>query len=346
MKHLPLIAGAVTALLLGSGNASAQEFPLTITDALGNEFTFEEPPAIGCYHWSCHETMGDLGLVPAAVAWANAVNDGRPFWIAFNAGTPDVFIQDAFSPEEWAAAGVDVIVTAAFTVDEIAGLAANSPAPIFYLEMSGYGDSARGTEAYVNNLRLLGQLTGEMDAAESAIARWRNVETNLAYLAEEGDADQTILGILNWDSAFSAMGNDNPFCVLIDDLEIGECMDVDGLLEVTVNDEEVLAQDPDWIIIQDAANIAGQGAAPDYTILDRTDNPFWNQLTAVQDGNVYYGGERYYCCSTRGMTHAMNEYAHYILDRRIPHPGNFADFNYEYNALVLDPEVFQAKFPL
>lgn len=339
------VLSVLLASLTVTGSVAAQEgFPLTITDALGVEHTFDTPPRIGCYHWSCHETMGDLGLVPQAAAWATNVADGRPFNIAFQAGIPPAILQDGLSPEEWAAADVDVIVAVAFTVDEVAGLAANSPAPIIYLEASGYGNSAYGAEAYVNNIRLLGELTGEQEAADAAIQRWRNVEANLEYLGSDELAETTVLGILTWDPAFNAMGNDNPFCVLIKQNRVGECMDVPGAQEITVSDEEVLAQDPDWIILQGAANVAGQGASPN-PIHDRSVNPFWNQLSAVANDQVYYGGERYYCCSTRGMIHAASEYVHYVVDRRIPHPGHFADFNYEYNALVLDPEAFKVKFP-
>ena len=346
MRHATYLAAAATLLLVSATPATAQEgFPLTFTDALGVEHTFESPPKIGCYHWACHETMGDLGVVPHAAAWATNVADGRPFWIAFKNGLPEVILRDGLSAEEWGASGAEAIIAIAFVVDEVAGLAANAPAPIVYLEASGYGSSTRGPDAYVNNIELLASLIGQPEAGEEAIARWRNVEANLAYLADDDTRDVSVLGILNWDAAFVAMGNDNAFCVTIAAAGVGTCMDVPGAQEVTVSDEEVLAQDPDWIIIQDGANIAGQGAGENYTILDRSANPFWGQLSAVQNDQVYYGGERYFCCSTRGLTHALNEYVHYVVDRRVPHPGHFADFNYEHNALVLDPEVFKVKFP-
>ena len=37
-------------------------FPLTITDATGQEFTFDAPPKIGCYWYGCFEALADLGV--------------------------------------------------------------------------------------------------------------------------------------------------------------------------------------------------------------------------------------------------------------------------------------------
>jgi len=156
--------------------ASASEaFPLTITDAAGQEFTFDAPPKIGCDWYGCYEAMADLGIP----LYAGAMAPEETTTVFYSpAGAPTHLIADSDNPESWAAAEIDLYMTrvpADASQDPIKAVA-----PIFYLHHPSYGDSTQtGYQAYVENLRILGQLTGQPSAATAAIGRFETVLTTL-----------------------------------------------------------------------------------------------------------------------------------------------------------------------
>ncbi|MEM7288025.1 MAG: hypothetical protein AAF480_16865, partial [Actinomycetota bacterium] len=87
-----------------------------------------------------------------------------------------------------------------------------------------------------------------------------------------------------------------------------------------MNAEAYLGLDPDLII---HTAFGGEN-----TIANREANdPIWNQLSAVQSGNVYETeSSRFYCCSTSAQIMMAQEYVGLLFpDAGIPRPdiGNF-----------------------
>lgn len=298
-------------------------FPLTITDAAGQEFTFDAPPQIGCYWYGCFEALADLGV--PVYAGSLAPEEVESVFYA-PAGPPVHLITDDSNPESWAAAEIDLLIT---RVPDSADLdAMRQAAPIFFLHHPSYGPSdQQGYAAYYQNLRLLGALVGQPEAAETAIARFENVLANLKALATPETKALSVAVLFGGDS-YSGLTRENPFCTVIAAVGLGQCPGPDDPEESwpEVNAEQFLAIDPDWIVYE------GFGAS--YT--ERTD-PVWGQLTAVKEGHVYDAapGGRSYCCSTRGLIHSLQDYVSHILpDAGVPTPGPHLTFDPLQSPLV------------
>lgn len=302
-------------------------YPLEIADATGALRTFTTPPErIGCWWLGCMEVMADLGVVPHA---AEAASSG-PFF--YPAGEPAVKISDAFSVEEWAAADLDLIVT------DLSGFGDNQDAfeqvaPVFYLHTPFYVGSEeklRGSDAYVENLRLMGQILDRADEAEAAIERFDSLVGALKERAPEAAAD-TVLSAL-WGSnegQYFLLEANGPFCAVLEDDLLGRCIDEEG----EINAEAYLAIDPDWI-----AYIAF-GTDSWRT---RPADPVWGKLSAVSKSQVYdsngrgNGVTRIFCCSLRGLEHALLEYANEVWgdEGGVPDPGPAYDYDPMRNPLT------------
>ncbi|MBX3013028.1 MAG: ABC transporter substrate-binding protein [Caldilineaceae bacterium] len=314
---------AATPTPVVEGDAAAALFPLTITDATGQEFTFDAPPKIGCYWYGCYEAFADLGI--PFYAGSLAPEELASVFYA-PAGPPAQIIADDSNPEEWAAAEIDLFVT---RVPDSADLdAMRQAAPIFFLHHPSYGESdQQGYAAYYQNLRLLGALSGQPEAAEAAIARFETVLANLKALSTPETEALNIAVVFSGDG-YQVISPDNPFCAAVAEVGLGHCVG-EGAATWEVSAESFLALDPDWIVY------AGFGQS----YQDRTD-PVWTQLTAVKEGRVFdAAGSRYYCCSTRGLINALQDYVSHLLPAAgIPNPGSEIDFDPLQSPLVQSAE--------
>lgn len=301
-------------------------FPLTITDALGQELTLEEPPIIGCDWYGCYETFADLGITLHAAAMTSAMLD-TDFYSPV--GPPDHLIEDLTNPELWAA--TDMTLMLSRVPDDAYWDTFREMVPVFFLHHPSYGKSGvTGYQSYVENARLLGQLTGETEAADAAIARFETMIDNLRALSTPELAEQTV-GFIWSGEGYYSIATDNPVCTLLAETGLGNCMGTGIGRSVEYNPEEVLALDPDVIIYMLEGESAGH--------IERTD-PIWAELTAVKEGRVFDAiGTRYMCCSMRGLVHSMQEYVHHVVPKAgIPAPGPEADFDPTMSPLVQGSE--------
>lgn len=298
-------------------------FPLTITDAAGQEFTFDSPPRIGCLWSGCYEDMADLGVVPHAVSGSD---ESFASTMGFPVGPPQHRIADPFDPEDWARAEVDMIVHRLPERPDDEAL--TQAAPVFYLHAPGWSDSAfAGVEAHAENLRILERLTGAQGAADAAIARFDRYVAALRAAAPPGAADTTVAPLFSSeDGTYSLANTRNPYCTTLVDAGLGRCLDAAGQ---ELNAEAFLAMDPDWIAYMVFA---------DESHTERTD-PVWGQLPAVQQGRVYDAGYGGYCCSLRFVEHALQEYGHHVFGAAggIPDPGPLFEFDPLASPLAVAP---------
>lgn len=321
VPQLSAVLGGETAV-----TTAESHFPLTITDAAGQKFTFDAPPKIGCDWLGCHEILAELGVVPQASYFG-----GRPSQFLTPVGVPPYIIEDWMNPEAWVAAEVDLLIKRGPATPKDDALAA--AVPIFRMHFSPGGTTAiTGIAAYYENTRLLGQLTDKPDAAEAMIARFEAVQAKLRSLATDETRALRIAAIFADPAVYYALGHDNPFCTVLADAGLGQCMEAGWWEEV--NAEAFLSYNPDWIIYMDQ-NWPALVDAEEATFTDRTDL-IWSQLTAVKGGRVYKSAtQRFDCCSTRMLTHALQDYVSHILpDVRIPAPGPLADFDPTQSPLV------------
>lgn len=313
---LGILTAAMSAAIALAIPASAQDgFPVTFTDAAGVEHTFETAPKIGCLWSGCTELFADLNVQPYAAWEGDSVFE-------FPAGPAMHVVEDDSNPELWAAVDIDVIITRVpfhTWSEQLADVAS-----IVHLHHPSYGESSQtGYGAYVENLKIFGQLTGENDAAEAAIARFDAMVANLKELATDETAKIEVAAIWSSDETneYWSIGTVNPFCVLIAEIGIGKCAPNEDIGEVEMNAEAFLALDPEWILYMNGGS-------------ENRDDPVWNRLSAVQNGQVIDAGDRVYCCSTRGLIHAFQQYTHFVIDETVPAPGNLDDFDPTQSPLV------------
>ena len=310
--------------------SAAVSYPLELTDAAGEVHRFEEPPArIGCWWLGCSEVLADLGVRPHA---AGAEISGPLF---FPDGTgPVVTISDGNSVEEWAAAEPDVLVGDAWGVGGDNAEAFAQVAPVFHLHTPFYDghetETLRGIDAYAENLRIMGKLTLRTAEAEAAIARFEALLADLKEVAPAGAGD-TVIALL-WASnegQYFLLEAESPFCDAIEGASLGLCIDEQG----EINAEAFLGIDPDWIAYIAFGEDSWQKRPPD---------PVWQQLSAVEAGQVYdsngrgNGSTRIFCCSLRGLEHALLEYAHEVWGEAagVPDPGPAYDYDPRDSAVL------------
>ncbi len=320
--------------------ASAAPFPVTITDAAGQKLTFDKPVRkIGCYWSGCDEGLADLGVTPWASSniQGEADSNNKPSTLVYSGGLPKMDttkLGGEDNPESWAAAGVDLIVTrrpASATMN-----AFKKVAPVLYLYAPG---SAPGTDdtsqyhgvaAYEQNLRLLGAITGQTEAASQAIKRFDTFVTKLATKAPTSAATTTVALIFQSnDGTYTLYGGPTlPFCAVLTQYRLGSCADPGGRNAASwqINAEAFLALNPDWIIY-----MGGQdGASTDWR---KRSDPTWTKLSAVTNKQVLNDFDaREYCCSLRALAPTLQLYAYTVwggASSGVANPGPVADYRYD-----------------
>ncbi|MEM7287688.1 MAG: hypothetical protein AAF480_15155, partial [Actinomycetota bacterium] len=197
-------------------------FPLTIVDAAGTEFTFEEPPRLGCAWYGCVETAAAVG-VDLYASIVTPDENAQPF---YGSGNTEVFITDFQNPEEWAAAGVDLILTSVNAAGSPGIEAMEQAAPVFYLYYDNFiGPPAEigGQTSYLLNLEFLAQLGDNVDAAARATAEYQAMLTTMSSLATDATAAQTISVLFALDG-YATLGPVSAFCSLLQETGHGTCV--------------------------------------------------------------------------------------------------------------------------
>lgn len=316
LNKLALVSTMFAASILGQTAFAVDGFPLTITDAAGIEHKFETSPKIGCRWSGCTEMMADLGLQVHAASWF------EPSQFGFPVGAPANLVEDWKNIEQWVATDVDVLL--ARVPNGKWSKYFEDVAPVFHLHHPSYGESNQtGYEAYIKNLELLGQLTGETAKADAALQRFNNMVANLKLLATDETRKNTVAIIRNGEG-YRGFGDTNPFCVLIAEIGFGTCVPgKEAPAEYEFNPEAFLKLDPNWIVYMEGG------------YEDRND-PIWNRLSAVKNGQVFDSSDRFYCCSTYGLIPAMQDFTHYVVDDSVPLVGDINDFDPTKSPLAVD----------
>lgn len=280
-------------------------YPLTITDAAGQEFTFDAPPRLGCIWTGCVEAAAAIGLTLTA----SVVSDEQSLWPFYGGGSVEQSVTDWTNPEEWAAIEVDAILASVAGLGAPVTTALDAAAPIFYLHYDAFtGDAAPGAlggnDSYLENLRILAQIADDEAAGAAAIGRFETMRDNLAALATPETAEQTIAVLFGFDG-YASLGPTSAFCALLSETGHGTCVG-EGIGAI-LNSEGFLDLDPDVII---ATSFGGTN-----TVENREENdPVWPLLTAVQNGEVYRTDRaQFYCCSASAQIMMAHEYVALLL---------------------------------
>ncbi len=314
-----ILAFVLCCFWVSSSQASPESNSYTVVDAAGIQHTFSTPPKIACVWYGCIESMAEMGLVP------NAVSVGEPnissvFY--FPQGLPEHVIVDNANIEDWAKTGVDLVITRLPVTPEWRRFSEHIP--IFYLHHPGYDTSDRtGFDAYLENNRLLASLAGQVELATAANNRFLQVIDNIKQLSTSEIKRQSV-AIIGSTRSYDPLGAKTPFCAALKAAQAGACFS-EGGVDQELNSESFLRWDPDWIVYE-----------VDQSYKKRKD-PIWKRLSAVRNGNIYNAkGNRYYCCSTRGLIHALQEFSHYGVSKQIPLPGDLTSFDPSKSPLVMN----------
>lgn len=315
--------GATACLLAGCGaddpppEVVEEPDSITVTDASGREFTFDEPPKIGTLWYGAMLTLADLEVAPHA---AIATKQDLASPMTFPGAAPQVLVDgvDWDNVEAWAGAEVEVVLAGGPADPGYDAIEA--VAPVMLLNVPPWYDgNGAGIEGLKQNVRILGDLTGEADAAEEAVARFDRLVAAIADAAPSDAADRVVALLQhNEEGLYYVAGGADPFCEALILAEAGHCPD--GVVDGEINQEAFLAADPDWI----AYSVHGTNA----THTDR-DDPIWDRLNAVQDGNVYDSDAYSYSDSLRIVEFLLQEYAAETFGSGsgIEDPGPFAEAN-------------------
>lgn len=268
---IALVAALVVASLIAPA-AVAQtaedtdcEYPLTVTDATGEEVTIgEEPDDVVALYPSDAQTAFDIGAADRIVGMPIG-----PYTDSLEAGDrTDISEDDGLTPvtEDIVALEPDVVLAANVAtfedglIDQLRGEAG--------LEVYVF-DTADSLETVKENARLAGQLTGECESAEGTID---DMEERLEAVSEGVDDDRPLV--------YYAMGGEttpgadtfhDDVIVAAGGENLGTHVGLDGWAEI--NPETVVDEDPDVIVYPDGFDeppIAGSVEA----------------TTAYQNGNV------------------------------------------------------------
>lgn len=285
-----------------------------VVDASGTSHTVNVPARVGCLWYGCTEDFADLGVVPTAAGVSKSELDSA---FLFPVGPPEHRINDTTSIDEWAAAEPDLIVTIEDDNPDFDAL--DQVAPIFrYYSIYSPGD-IDGVEQLKQNLRNLGELIGETDAADEAIGRYDALLETLEATSSPETAERSVALLYATDDGTYQMPRPlerDLACEAIEDSQLGTC--IPGTESGAINAEELLRLDPDWIVYS-----GGEGMRA----ADR-DDPVWSQLTAVKNGQVYDTDNYLVGESLRILYHMLQEFGYHSMpDADIPDPGPFFDFD-------------------
>jgi iron complex transport system substrate-binding protein len=260
------------ALVLSFG--FAQDFPVTVTDGIGQTLTFTEPPqrVVSLYHHG-FGFMATLEVRPVATAAdEDQLNDPR-FFNGRAQDIPKINTTDGgYDLEQIASLDPDLILS--WDTEQLSALQGIAPVLVYYPDDD--------LENIYQTTRVLAEVLAETSKAEEEI---QDLEDRLAAYQKLAPRDITVLklGVLG-DKNYMVSTTYDPICQLLDLVAVCEWPDPTGAVgtwnyETTL--EGVLALDPDVIL---PLNWASEDAGELQTILGA--DPLWNEVRAVQDGRV------------------------------------------------------------
>jgi len=226
VRRMPLWV-AIAALLLaglpargaaGQDGSPTAGGPYAAEDAAGQRFAFDEPVArVVCLQTACDEILADLGLLPAATV-AAPENIAAPLYYG-EAAAEVVSLADPESVEEVASHEPDLIYVREGMEETEAAMEAVAPV---FVGLAGFESSPQ--EAYYENVRDLGALTGRAAQAEAAIVRFAGVLETLAAKAPEDAADLRFVILYGFDpSVYFTAARGGIFCNVLASTRLGTC---------------------------------------------------------------------------------------------------------------------------
>ena len=255
--------------------ASAESFPVTVVDGVGQELTFEEPPERVIPYYN--ESFGHLvtiGIRPVA-ARANPEMLSDSIYLEDGESIPQPVVdgtKNDLDLEKVASHKPDLIL--AFSEEELTP--SSEIAPVY---LQSIPDSL---ESVQDELRNVAAIFGMEEKAEESISTFNDRVDAYAQLNEE-NSDMTVMKLaIRGGGRFSVGTVDDPVCQMLNMVATCEWENPTGdgwSYNTTI--EGLLNLDPDIIILNSwADDVEGARA-------EMQENPLYAELTAVQNGMVF-----------------------------------------------------------
>lgn len=280
-KALSILCAALLLSGCSAGSAGSRGAPdpvltpppeaAAFTDALGYEVALDSWERVVSLYGSFAETWLLAGGTLAGTT-EDAVSE-RGLELGEDVAVVGTVKEPSF--EEILALDPDFVILSADIASQVklhGGLAA-AGVPHAYYRVDAFAD-------YLTMLEQFCRMTGRQDLyQENGLAVQRRIDSVLE--AAEGRSRPTALLIRAYSTGAKAKGDDNLAGVILRDLGADNLVDrYESLLE-DVSLEEVVAADPDFILI---TTMGAEDKALEYMSQAFEENPAWAGLSAVKDG--------------------------------------------------------------
>ena len=284
MKLLSIIL--VLAMLLGGcGNATGQEQPegFTFTDDLGRTVTVEEPKRVAALLGS----FAQIWMLAGGEICATADDAWEDLHLDLSEDTVNLGNTKQLSLELLLASQPDLILASTNTRQnmEWQQTLEATDIPVAYFDVADFED-------YLRLLNICTHLTGRKDLYEEYGLQ---VQTQIAEVLEkrQGMVAPTVLCMRASASSISVKNSqDNVLGEMLHSLGCVNIADINDSLLEDLSMEYILETDPDFIFLVQRGDDA-QGMR-DYVSRTLEADPVWSQLTAVQEGRVYFMDKNLY----------------------------------------------------
>ncbi|MBQ8804211.1 MAG: ABC transporter substrate-binding protein [Tyzzerella sp.] len=262
------------------GVSKNQEDKVTFTDDLGREVTVENPQRVAALLGS----FADMWFLAGGTVCASADDAWDNFQLDMPADAVNLGKTKSLNLEKLFAAEPDFIIASTNTkIDlEWKETLENAKIPTAYFDVSDFDD-------YLRVLKICTDITGREDLYEkNGLSIQKQIEETIKKsedrIEKEGAPKVLILRI----SAASVHAKNSQGNVLGEMLKKLDCeniADSDKTLLENISVEHILKQDPDFIFfVQHGDDKEAADANIDNFI---SENPAWQELTAVKAGRVY-----------------------------------------------------------
>lgn len=259
----------------GKQESNKTEEGYTFQDDLNRTVTVQSPQRVVTMIGSFTDTW--------ILAGGNVVGAARDSWTSFelNLGEDVVNIGSHVEPdvEQLLAANPDFVIASANTDAnvELEEILNQAGIPVAYFAVSNFDD-------YLHMLDICTDITGRKDLYQKNGLEVQNEIKEVKARADENHP--TILFLRASSTSVKAKGSeDNVGGEILADLGCINIADSDGSLLDDLSMEAIIAADPEYIFV------TTQGTDLDATMKNVEEllcnNPAWNSLSAVQNGNYY-----------------------------------------------------------
>lgn len=259
----------------------ASSYPLTITDMVGREVTIEaEPQRIVSGYYISSSACVALGLTDRLVG-VEAKSDQRPIYTLAAPqliDLPNVGTAKAFDMETCMATKPDLVILPAQQRDTADTLTEMGVPALVVLPESH--------DQLLEMFALIGQAANVSEAADSLTRYYTDKLSQVEALTAELTAEEKPVVYIGGTSSYltTAPAEMYQASLIAAAGGVNAGNDIPGNSWVEISYEQLLAMDPDIIVIP-TNNFAT--AAPEYTVNDVLNDAQLSELTAVKNGAVY-----------------------------------------------------------